>query len=150
MANLKACMSHKSDEWGTPLDLFRRLDSVWRFNIDVCASKENFKCPGYFDKEEDALKHSWRERLGVPGRCFMNPPFSKLREFCAKANSQVNFTGDSLFVVALLPARTDTRAFHESIYGHAQIEFLKGRLRFEGAPGPAPFPSMIVTWRKPW
>ena len=30
----------------------------------------------------------------------------------------------------LIPARTDTKAFHEYIYGKAEIRFLKGRLHF--------------------
>lgn len=149
MANFKACMSSKSDEWGTPRDLFNRLDRVWRFNLDAAASPVNTLCGNhYICQEDDALKQAWGT-LARPSRVFLNPPFSLLRQFCARAKEQVE-TGFALFVVALLPARTDTRAFHESIYGHAQIEFIRGRLRFEGAPGPAPFPSMIVTWRQSW
>ena len=44
----------------------------------------------------------------------------------------------------LIPARTDTKAFHEYIYGKAQIRFIKGRLKFGGSKNPAPFPSMVV------
>jgi hypothetical protein len=40
--------------------------------------------------------------------------------------------------------RTDTKWFHDYIYGHAEIRFLKGRLKFVGAKNSAPFPSMIV------
>lgn len=50
----------------------------------------------------------------------------------------------------LIPAHTDTKWFHQYILNHAEIRFLKGRLRFEtdGIPnGPAPFPSMIVVMR---
>ncbi len=52
----------------------------------------------------------------------------------------------------LIPARTDTRAFHEYIYHKAEIRFIRGRLRFRvnGKPGDAaPFPSMIVIFRGP-
>ena len=49
----------------------------------------------------------------------------------------------------LLPARTDTRWFHEYIYGRAdEIRFLRGRLKFGGAKNSAPFPSMVVVWRR--
>ena len=45
----------------------------------------------------------------------------------------------------LIPARTDTRYFHEFIYHKAkEIRFVKGRLKFGSAKNPAPFPSMIV------
>lgn len=50
----------------------------------------------------------------------------------------------------LIPARTDTVAFHEHIYGKAEIRLIKGRLRFKvnGKAGDAaPFPSMIVIFR---
>jgi hypothetical protein len=47
----------------------------------------------------------------------------------------------------LIPARTDTKAFHEYIYGKAEIRFIKGRLRFGGSKWNAPFPSMIVIYR---
>lgn len=61
-------------------------------------------------------------------------------------------------VVMLLPARTDTKRFHEYIWlPENEIRFIKGRLSFEingkpmvdknGRPESAPFPSMIVIFR---
>lgn len=47
----------------------------------------------------------------------------------------------------LLFSRTDTRWFHKYIYHHAEIRFIKGRLKFSGAKNSAPFPSMIVIFR---
>lgn len=46
----------------------------------------------------------------------------------------------------LIPARTDTRWFHDYIYGKAEIRFIKGRLRFNDGKQGAPFPSMIVIY----
>jgi hypothetical protein len=45
-------------------------------------------------------------------------------------------------IVCLVPARTDTRWWHESVIQH-QVQFIRGRLRF-GGQGPAPFPSAFV------
>ena len=50
-------------------------------------------------------------------------------------------------VVMLLPARTDTKWFHEYIYKKAEIRFIKGRLKFGNSVNSAPFPSMIVIFR---
>lgn len=54
-------------------------------------------------------------------------------------------------VVALLPARTDTKAFHDYILGKAEIRFIKGRVNFEvrkgESGGRAPFPNMVVIFR---
>lgn len=54
---------------------------------------------------------------------------------------------DGNVVVMLLPARTDTRWFHEYIYNKAEVRFIKGRLKFGGSKNAAPFPSMIVVFR---
>lgn len=53
----------------------------------------------------------------------------------------------------LLPARTDTKWFHDYILGKTEVRFIRGRLIFEidgkpildkkGRPQAAPFPSMI-------
>lgn len=50
-------------------------------------------------------------------------------------------------IVMLLPARTDTIAFHNFIYGKSEIRFIKGRLKFNDGKDPAPFPSMLVIYR---
>lgn len=44
----------------------------------------------------------------------------------------------------LLPARTDTRWFHDYIYGKAEVRFIRGRLKFGDRKNSAPFPSMVV------
>jgi len=50
-------------------------------------------------------------------------------------------------VVCLVPARTDTRWFHNLVYGKAkEIRFIKGRLKFGGSKNSAPFPSMVVIY----
>lgn len=47
----------------------------------------------------------------------------------------------------LIPARTDTKWFHQYIYGKAkEIRFVKGRLKFGGSKDAAPFPSMVVVF----
>ena len=55
---------------------------------------------------------------------------------------------DNTIVVALLPVRTDTKAFHRYIYNKAEIRFVEGRLKFGGCEDAAPFPSMVVVFKK--
>ena len=50
-------------------------------------------------------------------------------------------------VVLLIPARTDTRYFHNYIYHRSEVRFIKGRLKFGDSKNSAPFPSMIVIFR---
>ena len=55
----KQLFSSATDEWETPQDLFDKLNSVFHFTLDVCASDENHKCAKYFTREQDGLKQSW-------------------------------------------------------------------------------------------
>lgn len=48
----------------------------------------------------------------------------------------------------LLPARTDTKWFHEYIYHKAEIRFIRGRLKFGESKNSAPFPSMVVVYNQ--
>lgn len=50
-------------------------------------------------------------------------------------------------IVMLIPARTDTKYFHDHIVNYAEVRFIKGRLKFS-QKGSAPFPSMIVIFGK--
>jgi len=93
---------------------------------------------------EDGLRQFWH------GRVYMNPPYGRvLADWVRKAAWEVA-QGRAKLVVALLPARTDTRWWHTWIGARcerAEVRFLKGRLRFVGAPSSATFPSVIVVWR---
>jgi phage N-6-adenine-methyltransferase len=147
--------SSASDEWSTPQALFSDLDLEFDFEIDVAASRVNRKCKIFFgpdhvsEANRDGLSVSWD---GL--RCFMNPPYSRGKQgmFIAKA-ARERLRG--ALTVALLPARTDTKAFHEWIWDaefsrpreRVEIRFIKGRLKFGGAVNSAPFPSMIVIFR---
>ena len=126
-------------EWATPQDLFDRLDAVHHFTLDVCATHENAKCQRYFTREQDGLAQDW------DGRVWMNPPYGReIGLWVDKALRASRTT--ARFVVCLLPARTDTRWFHELCLPYGRVEFLRGRLKFGGSKNSAPFPSMLVTF----
>lgn len=135
--------SSLSPEWATPQALFDELNAEFKFNVDVCATAENTKCRFYYTKEQDGLLQDWNLSSTImSARCWMNPPYGR------KIGAWVKKAHDSAcLVVALLPARTDTRWFHDYIYGKAEVRFLKGRLCFNDGMGRAPFPSMVVVWR---
>ncbi len=139
MKNTAVMFSSASEEWATPHDFFDKLDALFHFTLDPCATSENAKCPKYYTKEEDGLAQSWEGEV-----VFCNPPYGKaIKEWvrkCYEESQKLNTT-----VVALLPARTDTKYFHEYIYYKARgIHFVKGRLKFGGCKNSAPFPSMVV------
>lgn len=135
--NADLMFSSKSDLWSTPQDLFDELNAEFGFTLDTCALPENAKCAQYYTPEINGLIQKWE------GVCWCNPPYghqiSKWVEKAAKSNASV---------VMLLPARTDTKWFHKYIYNSAEIRFIEGRLKFSDAKNSAPFPSMIVIFRR--
>lgn len=139
--NTDVMFSSKTDLWETPQELFDQMDAEFHFNLDVCALPENAKCAAYYTPEQDGLKQPWY------GRCWCNPPYGRnIGEWVRRAHLAA-CAGN--LVVMLLPARTDTRWFHDYIYQNknAEIRFIKGRLKFGGgAKNSAPFPSMIVVF----
>ena len=55
---------------------------------------------------------------------------------------------DAILAVMLIPARTDTKWFHKFINKRSEVRFIKGRLKFGESQNSAPFPSMVVIFRK--
>lgn len=135
MSSRAVILPPKTVEWETPQDLFERLNAKYQFDLDVCATAENAKCERFYTREDDGLAQPWI------GRCWCNPPYG--REIAKWVKKAVE---SKTLVVMLLPARTDTRWFHEYCLPYGKIEFIKGRLRFGGARANAPFASMIVVF----
>lgn len=137
----EALLSTGKNDWETPIEFFNELNKEFNFTLDVCANETNHKCKRYYTEKEDGLSKSWEGET-----VYCNPPYSakeqnKWVEKCYEESKHAE-------VVMLLPARTDTERFHKYILPYAEIRFLKGRLKFVGAKDPAPFPSMLVIFRR--
>ena len=125
--SFKAMHSSVSWEWRTPELFYKALNEEFSFNFDPCP----------LDGEVDGrapLLSDWKGK-----RVFCNPPYGpESVKFLARAS-------EAEIAVFLLPARTDTRWFHELCLPKAtEIRFIRGRLRFGNAKSTAPFPSMVV------
>jgi site-specific DNA-methyltransferase (adenine-specific) len=129
-------------DWPTARGSFAWLDDEFQFTLDACASPENAKVDRYYTERDEGLMRSWQGE-----RVFVNPPYGKqLPKWIAKC---WNEAGHAEVIVALIPARVDTAAWHDYIFGHAEIRFLRGRMRFEGSGNDCPFPVAVVVWRPP-
>ena len=138
-----ALFSSATDSWPTPQPFFDELNREFRFDLDPCADDANHKCARYFTQEQDGLKQSWGGY-----RVFCNPPYGRAIGAWVKKAYEEGHKPDTL-VVMLLPARTDTRYFHDYILHRSEIRFLSGRLKFGDSQNSAPFPSMLVIFRGP-
>lgn len=138
--NTELHFSNKTDEWATPQYLYDQLNAEFGFTLDPCATAENAKCPRFYTKEDDGLVKDWSEQI-----VFCNPPYGRV---IGKWVHKMATCGAKI-VVGLIPAKTDTRYFHDWILGKAEIRFIKGRVKFGDSKINAPFPSMIVIYRSP-
>jgi site-specific DNA-methyltransferase (adenine-specific) len=75
----------------------------------------------------------------------MNPPYGReISMWLRKAYSESLKTGTR--VVCLIPARTDTKYWHEYCMRAKEIHFVKGRLKFGNSENSAPVPSAVVVF----
>lgn len=112
-----------SDEWLTPPEILASLGS---FDLDPC-SPINRPWPTaaqHFHIKDDGLAQEWH------GRVWCNPPFGReaikwMRRMASHGNG-----------IALIPARTETEMFYETVWGAADaVLFIKGRPHFHRVDG---------------
>jgi phage N-6-adenine-methyltransferase len=129
-------------EWATPPEIFDPLHVQFQFTLDACATPQNAKLPRFYTEADDGLSKDWSNE-----RVFMNPPYG--REVYAWTRKAREESKRGAFVVGLLPASTDLAWWHEDVVGHADVRYIRGRVRFlTGGPYRASgfFASVIVIW----
>ena len=134
----------KTDNWATPQNLFDQLNAIHHFTLDSAASSTNHKTPVWcgLDHENpgmrDGLAITWEGN-----RVWCNPPYGRvIKDWVKKAHNEARHAE----IVMLLPARTDTAWFHDYAIQH-KVTFIRGRLKFGGQIGSAPFPSILVEFK---
>lgn len=114
------------DNWKTPKAFYKELDAEFHFDFDPCPSNPTF----------DGLSVPWGQSN------FVNPPYGRVIEkWFAKGFEEKKLGKGSVF---LIPSRTDTKWWHKYCMEAKEIRFIKGRLKFDDQPNPAPFPSALV------
>ena len=139
--------SSKSPNWRTPTPFYNKLDDLYHFTLDPASDGVNNKCAKFFTEADDGLAQSWEGEI-----VFLNPPYGRgLKHWVRKAYDEG--CKPNTTVVVLMPARTDTKFFHDYCMKARKIYFVKGRLKFLDENGnvllPAPFPSMVVVFDGP-
>ena len=144
MANFFGKFNSNKQEWETPLDLFEKLNHEFNFTLDLAADSTNHKCENYFTEQDDALQQSWH------GTCWLNPPYGnksyRLEHWIKKAYSETN--DSDCTVVMLIPARTNTKWWHDYCMTAAEVRFICGRPKFGDAKHGLPQPLAIVVFRR--
>ena len=147
MNKLAPLMASERPDWNTPQVI---VSMVFRFfdgdpDLDPCSNASSIvgaKMMWRLEDGQDGLARSWEDH----GTVYVNPPYG--REIWGWIKKCFNewVRGNVEQVIALVPARVDTRWFAECWETARAICFWRGRLTFLGAPAPAPFPSALVYW----
>jgi len=129
--------------WETPPEVFGPLHAEFGFTLDPCCQPHTAKCETFYTESDDGLARDWGTH-----RVFMNPPYG--REVYAWTRKARESAARGALVVGLLPASTDLAWWHEDVVGHAEVRYIRGRVRFlTDGPYRASgfFASVIVIWR---
>lgn len=144
-------MSSANEHWLTPAKLLDAVRKVGVIALDPCShphssvgALESYTLP------VNGLEQSWADHKDK-GLAFVNPPYGrKLLKWVVKS---VIEQGRGLEVILLIPARTDTKAFHKWIFPTFKaLCFVEGRLTFTDGRDPdakqlgATFPSAVIYW----
>ena len=125
----------KNQTWETPDDLFKKIDDMFHFTKDVCASSDNSKCELFWSDEDSCLDKKW------DGVNWMNPPYKNMKQFIKKAYDE----RDNAVTVCLIPARTNTNWWHEMCM-KGEVYFIQGRPKFKGCIHGLPQPLALVVF----
>lgn len=141
--DVDALFSSDSEHWCTPVNVVQLLWRLGVVGLDPCSnsgSVVNARETWTAENGERSLWAPW----GGRGLVYCNPPYGDAippwTEKCAAEGAR------GTEIVALLPARTDTRWWHDSVRHADAVLFWRGRLTFLGAASSAPFPSAIAYW----
>ncbi|ABX17518.1 adenine methyltransferase [Burkholderia multivorans] len=120
----------KNDEWLTPPEW---LTALGEFDLDPCApiNRPWATAREHYTIADNGLMREWR------GRVWLNPPFGR------EASKWMRRMAEHGNGVALIPARTETATFFETVWAAAEaVCFVRGRPHFHYADGRrAPFNS---------
>jgi len=131
--------TQRQTRWLTPKHIPKALGS---FDLDPCGA------PGHTLAHRTYLLENGEDGLTLPweGRVWLNPPYGR------EAEPFLRKLADHNRGTALIFARTETRVFHELVWGKADsILFLEGRVTFldeSGVPARANSgaPSCLVAY----
>ena len=142
--------SSATNEWATPMALFKQLDAEFDFGLDVAAADWNAKCNRYLTQQDNALACDWSTRCEEGRSIWCNPPYGRdTGRFVEKAYRTAFNPGAATptRVVCLVFSRTDTKWWVRYAMKASEIRFITGRLHFkreDGHTGPATAASCVI------
>lgn len=137
-----ALFSTGKDDWCSPPEVLDRVRLVGAIELDPCSNPRSIvRARSSIALPYDGLRAAWPQS----GLVYVNPPFSRREQWRWIARAALHGAAGGE-VLMLVPARTDTKAWHRfAVRADARCSW-RGRMRFLGAAGSAPFPSALLYW----
>lgn len=146
------------NDWHTPAVIRERVLADYEVTLDAAASSVSALVPDYLGPDHrdpqrrDALAFDHWADLSRNGTVWLNPPYLPSQLLSSFLGRAVATAAAGSSVLALLPASTGAGWWWRHVVeGGGEVEFLRGRLSFDGphasAGGPAPWASALVLWR---
>lgn len=148
----------KVDDRRTPRHVFDPLNAEFEFTLDAAASADNALCEEFYSLGNSGLENPWGGHRSV----WVNPPYSDLRPWVEKAQSEIERPDGPTVIVMLLPANRTEQGWWQDVIeprrrsGTIETRFLRGRLRFDTPDhdytkqpkgNRPPFGVVLVIWR---
>lgn len=140
------CLSSERHDWETPdnvVDVVRKLGPI---GLDPATTPANPTAARLIlTPADDGLRELRWPALQANEVCYLNPPFKTIGDWVDRwGRESVLARLDGSHFVMLAPARPDTRWFDRLLFHSERVCWIRGRLKFRGAPAPAPFPTVLA------
>lgn len=136
-------MASERMDWNTPADVLEFVRRFAPIALDPCSNAGSIVDAAQewiFDRDGDSLAKDWI----ADGLIYVNSPYGReIIDWIRKCAIQAE--ENQAEIIALVPARTDTAWWRIASEADG-ICFVRGRLKFLGAPSNAPFPSALIYW----
>jgi site-specific DNA-methyltransferase (adenine-specific) len=135
----------ETQHWCTPDNVLECVRKIAEIELDPCSNANSLvRARVSIELPNDGLAADWIAH-SRGGLVYVNPPYGRaIPRWTSKCAIE---STSGVEIVALLPARTDTKWFQKDVFWSARaVCFWAGRIKFVGsAPGAsAPFPSALV------
>ena len=134
----------EKDQWETPDDIFKPLDSIFSFTIDVTATQFNAKVRDFYAIDDDGLAQDWSGET-----VFCNPPHTDGAYVPWIKKAREEFHENFVETVMVLPFNSETKGFrpiwkyaHYLVRPYTRIKYELGGVK-KGSPT---FDSCVVVF----
>lgn len=137
---------HGRDARFTPPEFLAKItDAFGPIDLDTAGHPDAFvqsaRAFHFDDRGEDGLALPWSAQT-----VWCNPPYSAQLQWVKKAHAEY-LAGRAKTIIMLVPARTDSRFFHDELMLVADVGLLRGRIKFlspDGKLEQTPFALMLI------